>query len=70
MKEELQRLQDQETKEMEHELELAKQRQRAIDDLDKGVGGKLKVMLSCLCNLCLFSDSLSPDRSVGKASDS
>ena len=38
MKEELQRLQDQETKEMEHELELAKQRQRAIDDLDKGVG--------------------------------
>ena len=39
MKEELKRLQDQETKEMEQELESAKQRQKAIDDLDKGVGG-------------------------------
>ena len=45
MKEELHRLQDQETKEMEHELEMAKQRQRAIDDLDKGVRGKLKILL-------------------------
>ena len=38
MKEEVKRLQDQETKEMEQELEAAKQRQKAIDDLDKGVG--------------------------------
>ena len=37
MKEEVKRLQDQETKEMEQELEAAKQRQKAIDDLDKGV---------------------------------
>lgn len=37
MKEELKRLQDQETKEMEQELEAAKQRQKAIDDLEKGL---------------------------------
>ena len=37
MKEEVKRLQDQETKDMEQELEAAKQRQKAIDDLDKGV---------------------------------